>query len=76
MRQWLHERWKRHGTKILGFGATAVGFIAFVDQATIQLVASLFGPKYSPFVFKSLLVCVGLAVAHRGFHNSKGPPPQ
>lgn len=63
--------WVSHGTRILGSLMTAFGLLAFIDRATIDSIGALFGPKYEPFVVRGLVVIAGLAVARRGFYNSR-----
>lgn len=69
--QRVQSFWDRHGTKLIGIGATAIGLLEFIDQATIQLIASLFGPKYGPYVGKIILIGAGVMVARRGFSNTR-----
>lgn len=70
--------WHKHGTKIIGFGTAVVGFLEYVDHATVQLIETSLGPKWGAFVSHLILVAAGLATAYRGFKNSQKaslPPP-
>lgn len=62
--------WTDHGTKILGYGAAAVGSVAAtvltVDPA---LIASLAGPKAGAY-FALAVAIFGGAVAKRGHTNT------
>lgn len=64
--------WVSHGTRILGFGTSAFGALAFLDKATIDTIGKLAG-HYEPYVVRGLMAAVGLAVAYRGFSNSRRP---
>lgn len=70
-RSWLRSHWEEHGTKLLGGFEALIGLLEYVDQATINLVGGLFGPKYGPVVARGIQIGSGLLVARRGFMNSR-----
>lgn len=67
--------WHLHGTKVIGFGAAVVGTLEVIDQATVQLIQSFFGPHWGPYVGKAILIFSGLMAARRGYRNSNPPQP-
>jgi hypothetical protein len=66
----LQKWWTLHGTKILGYGSAAIATVEYIDQKTVQLVETTFGPKYGPMLSHGILLISGLLTAKRGFVNS------
>lgn len=67
----LKQWWASHGTKILGFGTALIGMLAFIDQGTLQLIDSAFGPVWGKKISLLVMMVSGLSTAWRGFTNSK-----
>jgi len=65
--QLFKDVWHKHGTKLLGFGTTALGVITYVDKETVNMLQDVIGVHGVHYV----LVASGLATAWRGFTNSK-----
>lgn len=70
---WCKQIWEAHGTKLLGGFQALVGLMEYVDQNTINLIGSAFGPTYGPVVSRGIQITCGLLVARRGFSNSQKP---
>ncbi len=71
MKNLLKQWWADHGTKILGYGSMIVGMLEVLDAHTVQVIQSVFGPKYGPIVSGVIQVLSGIAVARRGVINSR-----
>jgi len=69
----LKTWWTNHGTKILGFGGTAIGSLSLMDATTTHLIADTFGPHRGHQVASALMIIGGLGTAYRGFTNTRGP---
>lgn len=67
----LKQWWTNHGTKILGFGSTALGALSLMDATTVHLIEQILGPHRGHQVSSALLIIGGLGTAYRGFQNSK-----
>ena len=63
--------WAEHGTKILGFGSTAIGTLSMIDATTVHLIEQTFGPHWGHRIASGLMILGGIGVAARGFTNTK-----
>jgi hypothetical protein len=67
---WLKRHWQEGGTKLLGYLGIAFGALSILDTATVDVIATTFGPKWGP-IFKSTCIIAGaVAVAMRGHRNT------
>ena len=68
---WLMQKWRESGTKILGFGGVILGSLSLLDHETIDVIGQTFGPTWGPRVTHGLAIAGGVATAYRGFTNSR-----
>lgn len=71
MIQKLKDLWAHSGTKVIGFGTTALGALSLLDATTVHLIEQTFGPHWGHRVSSGLLILGGVGTAVRGFTNSK-----
>lgn len=66
MLAWLREKWRLHGTKILGVLTAIVGAL---NAASVEIGTLL--SERERHIFTALLVALGYLTVQRGFANSK-----
>ena len=65
--------WIHHGTKLIGFGSTALGALSMLDATTINYLSSTFGDHRGHQITAGLMLISGLGTAYRGYKNSQPP---
>jgi len=71
MLPWLRGLWQQHGTKLIGFGGTALGALSMVDATTVHIIEGTLGEHWGHRVASGLMIIGGVATAYRGYTNSK-----
>lgn len=67
--------WSDHGTKILGYAATAAGgVLTIAAAASPTALTAVLGPKWGAYVGAAVAIW-GAATAKRGYTNSANQPP-
>lgn len=65
MKTWIVTFWNSHIQFALGIFGAVANMLAYVDERTINIVGSIFGPHYGPIVATSVRVTGALLVAYR-----------
>lgn len=71
----LKRWWDLHGTKIIGYTATAIGAMAATDPTVVTSIINAVAGERGPAI---AVVVGGLLTVYRGHRNSKknAAPPQ